>query len=68
MFMCLTDGDHARGFVLSPRFTPELNEDSDPQVKDLVADELGSIVRSVVHLCAPASWPSGHHRRVHHSP
>jgi hypothetical protein len=42
--------------------------DNDPWVKDLAVDELGSTVRSVIHLFAPATWPSGHHRRVRHSP
>jgi hypothetical protein len=68
MFRYLPAGDLARGFVPSPRFTPELNTDNDPRVKDLAADELGSTVRSVIHLFAPMMWPSSHHQRVRHSP
>jgi hypothetical protein len=67
-FRYLTADDLARGFVPLPRFTPELNTDNDPRVKDLAVDELGSTVRSVIHLFALATWPSGHHRRVCHSP
>jgi hypothetical protein len=47
--MCLTVGDHARGFMLSTRFTPELNADNDHGVKDLASDELGSTVCMMVH-------------------
>jgi hypothetical protein len=66
-FRYLTTGDLAHGFVPSPRFTPELNTDNDPREKDLAADELGSTMCLVIHLFAPATWPSGHHRRVRHS-
>jgi hypothetical protein len=45
-----------------------INTDNDPRVKALVADELGSTVRSVIHLFAPATLPSSHHRHVCHSP
>jgi hypothetical protein len=45
-----------------------INTDNNPWIKDLAADELGITMRSVIHLFAPATWPSGHHRRVRHSP
>jgi hypothetical protein len=42
--------------------------DNDSRVKDLAADELGGTVHSVIHPFAPATWPSGLHRRVRHLP
>jgi hypothetical protein len=64
----LVAGNPALGFAPAPRFAPSSTRITSRGEKILSWMNLGALLRSVAHPLVPATWPSGRHRDVHHSP
>jgi hypothetical protein len=64
----LAAGNPALEFAPALRFTPSSTRITSRGEKILSWMNLGALLRSVAHPLAPATWLSGRHRDVRHSP